>query len=233
MQLACTISKPLTVEQIDGNWVRKKYLDSLRSTRSQFSEQPENVSISAKNNRLNWTTYHESSWRRILRIEPSDNNYVLVVGQWEVESPASSETLYVPFKPTINHEGKIASIEFLDDSLVSSKREPFIRLPVPLKEYANELLLLGRYVDRNGKQYSFSKEGVASWPDKSFSYELPLDSSEAGCDYFQTDDPKEPGRWKRYGFKWKGDRLDLFTILYDRDTPIACEDHSFVSLVRR
>lgn len=233
MPLVCTASGNLTIEQIDGQWVRKKYLDSLRSTRSQFAEQPENVSISAKNNRLNWTTYHESSWRRILRIEPSANAYVLVVGQWEVESPAPSETLRVPFKPAMNHEGKIASIEFLDDSLVSSKREPFIRLAVPLKEYANELLLVGRYVDRKGKQYSFSKEGVASWPDKSFLYELPLDSSEAGCDYFQTDDPKEPGNWKRYGFKWKGDRLDLFTITYDRGTPIACEDHPFISLVRR
>ena len=92
---------------------------------------------------------------------------------------------------------------------------------------------MGRYVDRKGKQYSFSKEGIASWPDRSFSYALSLDSSEAGCDYFQTDDPKEPGHRKRYGFKWNGDRLDLFAIVYDQDIPIACEDRPFASLVRQ
>ena len=233
MQFAFAAPRPLTVEQIDGHWVRKKYLDSLRSTRSPFTEAPESVSISAKNNRLYWTNYHEGSWRRILRIEPSDNAYVLVVGQWEVESPAPNETLRVPFKPARDQAGKIVSIAFLDDSLARSKGESFIRLPLPLEEYANELLLVGRYVDRKGKQYSFSKEGIASWPDRSFSYALSLDSSEAGCDYFQTDDPKEPGHRKRYGFKWNGDRLDLFAIVYDQDIPIACEDRPFASLVRR
>jgi hypothetical protein len=233
MPLICSASGNLTIEQIDGHWVRKKYLDSLSSTRSQFSERPESISISAKNNRLNWTNYHESSWRRLLRIELSENGYVLVVGEWEVDSPVQRKILYIPFKPTMDHAGKIVSIEFLDDSLVERKKEPFIRLPLPLKEYANELLLVGQYVDQKGKLYAFSKEGIASWPNRSFSYELPLDFSEAGCDYFETYDPKEPGHYKRYGFKWQGDRLDLFTIVYDRDYfPIACEDHAFVSLVR-
>jgi len=234
MPLACITSKNLTIEQLDGQWVRKKYLDSLRSNRSQFSEQTENILISAKTNRLSWTNYHEGSWRRILRIELSKNGYVLVVGQWEIDSPVPSEILQIPFKPTMDYQGKIVSIEFLDNSLASSKNEPFVRLSVPLEEYANELLLVGQYIDQKGKQYTFSKEGVASWPDRSFSYKLPLDSSEAGCDYFQTNDPKEPGNYKRYGFKWKGNRLDLFTIVYSRDDiPIACEDHPFVSLVRR
>jgi len=152
MQFAFAAPRPLTVEQIDGHWVRKKYLDSLRSTRSPFTEAPESVSISAKNNRLYWTNYHEGSWLRILRIEPSDNAYVLVVGQWEVESPAPNETLRGPFKPARDQAGKIVSIAFLDDSLARSKGESFIRLPLPLEEYANELLLVGRYVDRKGKQ---------------------------------------------------------------------------------
>jgi hypothetical protein len=232
--IACIASGKLTIEQIDGQWVRKKYLDSLRSTLSQFSERPENILISGKNHRLNWTNYHEGAWRKILRIELSKDGYVLVVGQWEVDSPVPSEILKIPFKPTMDQTGKIVSIEFLDNSLAINKKEPFVRLTVPLEEHANELLLVGQYVDQKGKQYTFSKEDVASWPDRTFSYKLPLDSSEAGCDYFQTSDPNEPGRYKRFGFKWKGDRLDLFNIVYDRDyIPIACEGQPFATLVRR
>jgi len=220
------------IKEFEGIWARKKYVDSLTRAHSQFAEGPESVTISTKESRLYWTSYHERSWRHILDIEISGKTLFLVVGNWEVRSSEANEKLRVPFRERRDEAGKITAIEFLDSSLVSYKEEAFVKLDVPLEQYANNVLLAGTYKDDKGRTFTFSKDGVALWPGKSFPYKLTLDSSEAGCDYFQTEDRNEPGQRKRYGFQWKGKELQLFKIVYDRDMPIQCEDKPFVSLVR-
>src|ERR1044071_3526459 len=126
-------SPPISLGQLDGHWVRKKYIDSIKSTRSPFAMDPESISISANEHKLNWTNYHEGSWRKILRIELVGGAYFLIVGPWEVESPKSNEILRIPINPKIDRAGKIVSIEFPDNSLARSTKEPFIRLPLSLK----------------------------------------------------------------------------------------------------
>ena len=218
--------------EFEGIWVRKKYVDSLPQTHSQFAEGPESVTISTKEHRLSWTSYHESSWRPLLDIEVAGATRFLVVGNWEVESSQVTEGLRVPFRETRNGAGKITAIEFLDNSLVQYKEEAFVQLDVPLQQYANNVLLSGTYKDEQGRTFAFSNDGVALWPGTTFPYELTLDSSEAGCDYFQTEDQNEPGQRKRYGFRWNGEELQLFKIIYDSAVPIQCEKEPFVSLIR-
>ena len=78
----------LEPKQLEGVWVRQKYVDAVRATRSPFAEGPVSLTISfQKKGRLEWTNFHEGSWREIVRIEtvPKENAYRFVLGQWEVE----------------------------------------------------------------------------------------------------------------------------------------------------
>ncbi|MGO8991006.1 MAG: hypothetical protein ACLQGU_16300 [bacterium] len=218
----------LEIKDIQGTWTREKYITTVRLTRSPFSEQPETLTI--KDNKLYWTSYHEGSWRKIIRIETDKNKGIsrLVLGGWEVESPGRKMTV-APFKPQMNRVGKVEAIAFLDDAVVTNKQEPFVRLSMSLKQRIAELVLAGTYQDEKGQIYSFDKSGIAHWPTQSFSYEAALDSTEASCDYFLADIVRNPVNTKEYGFKWVAGKLELFNIT-DRDWGVTCEDRPFTIL---
>lgn len=232
-QVACdsrTAQSSIGIQQLEGHWVRKKYVDSLLATRSQFAEEPESVSISAPNMLLEWADYHEDYWEKIVRIEQSDQGPVLIVAPPETEPSASTRYSRIPISVTKDNVGAIVAIEFLDKSLVRHAEEVFVSLDEALQEHANKALLTGRYRDQKGNLYAFSDEGVATWPNRSFHYELPLDPMQADCDYIRTDAAKNPAIDPFYGFKWNGNRLDLFKILPGE--LIVCEPKPFASLTR-
>ena len=233
-QMVSASPKSLTLEQLNGNWIRKKYADALTSSRSAFSESPESIKISSKSNRIEWSSYHEYSWRKILRFEFSDKEYAIIAAKnWEEDPPLSKEELRVPVTVDFDSDGKITSLRFSDNSISVFPNEKFVRLQLDLEEYANENILQGEYADENGLSYSFRAGGLAVWPTMTFPYQISLDSSEAGCDYFKTEDKTEPGGEKRFGYSWKDNLLNLYAIVYDREVPIDCEQTPFAILKLR
>ena len=226
----------LTVQDIQGTWTRAKYIRSLSSTRSPFSEQPETVII--KEDILSWTSYHEGYWQKILHIkkDKSNNVYRLLLGQREEEAPDSEMTEEALFQVTRRHDGKIETITFLDTSIVEYAHEPFVNTYIPLKQFVAQLVLVGTYLDEKGNTYSFEKSGMASWPGQSFSFRVALDSTEAFCDFFHVISYKQRNGYKpiesraiKAAFKWVEGKLELYKVDGD-GCCIECKGRPFAIL---
>lgn len=48
----------------------------------------------------------------------------------------------------------------------------FLNIDVPMDDYINNLYLMGKYKDKNGGIYEFTKDKQAVWPNRSFNYSL-------------------------------------------------------------
>ena len=160
------------IKDIQGSWTRQKYVETVRSTRSPFAVHPETVTI--KDNKFFYTSYHESAWRKIVRIEKdkAKGAYRLMLGPWEEEDPRASELIEAPFKLGISRNGRIETMTFLTNAVVESKQEPFMSISVPLEQLIAQIILVGTYTDQKGQSYVFAKSGIASWPGISFSYQI-------------------------------------------------------------
>jgi hypothetical protein len=225
-------------DDLDGIWVRQKYLDAVQSARSPFAEEPEVVTIDSTKARLTWTNFHEGSWRRILGVTGEPKAGTLMLGSWEEITPRAT-SLELPYAIADRASGP--TLSFTVQGVVAAVGEPFVKLNSPLEPHVNELLLVGEYTDQKGRAASFGKDHIAKWSfdermprqDYSFSYEVALDSSEAECPYIRIADEAQPGGFKRYGYRSQRTTLELFEILYDTGVPIACAEQPFAVLTRR
>ena len=218
------LAAPSALPDLTGTWVAGKALQTILAKRSPHAAVAESVTISA--DRLDWNDGHEASWRTILRREGSaSDRLVLVTGPWEEKKPASKALLRIPVRLERDAAGKVRTLTFLDSSLVQAKGEPWVRLDEPLPAYLNRHLLAGAYRDAHGKPWKLTPEGQAVWPDRSFSYEVSTDESEADCDYIFFSQEGEVGGYKRYGFRWEDGRLRLYSIAYPENgaAPIHCD----------
>jgi hypothetical protein len=132
------------------------------------------------------------------------------------------------------HGGRIASITFLDRSLHEALVDlRLFRIDRSLAAHLNGILLAGTYLDTNGARWEFSEGQQARWPDRRFPYDVAVDASEADCSYISTPDRSQPGGEQRWGYRWGGDTLALYTVVYDsKEAPIHCEAKPFVQLRR-
>jgi hypothetical protein len=79
----------------------------------------------------------------------------------------------------------------------------------------------------------FSEGQQARWPDRRFPYDVAVDTTEADGSYISTPDRSQPGGEQRWGYRWDGDTLALYTVVYDsKEAPIHCEAKPFVQLRR-
>ena len=79
-----------------------------------------------------------------------------------------------------------------------------------LDKYIAEQTVVGRYRDGNGAQYSFSDNGVATFPSRSFSYVVMSDYTMSRFDHFIELIPGADAI--EYGFKFVNDELQLFMM---------------------
>lgn len=79
-----------------------------------------------------------------------------------------------------------------------------------LDKYIAEQTVVGKYKDSRGEQYSFSDSGVASFPSRSFSYEVMTDYTMSRFDHFIELIPDADAI--EYGFKIINDELQIFVM---------------------
>jgi hypothetical protein len=68
--------------------------------------------------------------------------------------------------------------------------------------------------------YEFTADGIAVWPDTTFSYKIGTDPVFVLCDNFfigKTNAERRRENYRRYGFEWESNRLKLFTTTEDVD----------------
>jgi hypothetical protein len=219
----------LAVSTLDlsGSWLSEVYAEALLATRSPLAAaaRSEPLGLEVTPDRLSVTSFHEGFWRVLRAVEPgaASGEVVLVLGeQAEVAEPAAWRRVNARLGP--GEPPRLSAALWSDDVVI------YRRLPGTLKGFVNHGLLAGKYRDQRGRVYSFSEDGEATWPERSFPYQVSLDVSEAACDYLQTPDPTQPGGQRRYGFAWVDGKLQLHHVVYDLPVPISCQAAPFAVL---
>lgn len=212
--------KPSVLETLNGTWVSEKYLTAIKANKTPFVDTPESLSFSASEKSLNWTNFHEGYKQIINEAGMEANLYFLTVG-----APESSEPVFKKVHFSLLNN----SIIFLEPGVTQSTNQRFVKINQDLPQYANKLILAGKYKDSEGNFYEFTEDGQAKWPTMSFTYTFVLDQSEANCPYINTNIQNGSGEIVRFGYKWVAGQLYFFDITAE-DAPISCSKLPIFSL---
>ena len=95
-----------------------------------------------------------------------------------------------------------------------------------IKQFLIRNTIVGKFVDHEGNFYSFTEDGLATFPDRSFQFKIDPDYVFIGFDRFIEDPIKD--KIYHYGYKLTNNELQLFNI-NDED---ARDATPFVKLIR-
>ena len=236
----CANEDSLTPELkvLRGHWVSVRFIQDVQRTKSPhtawFSEPPTlsfsiGVAQDGSGYELARTNFHEGQSSRILGLERAKNKGAF---RLSIDAPNLSEGIdYVQLRV---ERGLFGQVTHLNAANLwdGDPEQQYLRLPVTLAQYIDRIILAGTYKDSAGATYSFSESGEARWPDQSFQYEISLDPAGAGCDYFEYPDRNGVGGRKRYGYRWRDQRLELYNINYvdTEKCTICCDPEPFATL---
>lgn len=207
----------ITLEQLQGEWLNKKYIEKLQSTKLPCEAVKDiyitSFVISKKRASYEWMKNASHEWLIILNfhegitfplsgLKPtSDPNTYSVVGNHR----------FVISKKTINEIRWIGRLSGAGNFDI-----PFIRVRPNIESYVNKIVLAGTYEDQQGRTFIFNELGEAKWPDKSFNYKVELDYVEKtyrSC--FEVIGEKDEYGWPmRYDFDWQDNKLHIFNTRY-------------------
>jgi hypothetical protein len=244
-------TSPVPIANLTGVWISKDYIETIQRTKAPIAAARESAVWSGPNSSLKFhalsfsilrsgvesvyefspTNFHEGASYRILRVEtnPQGGSDRLVIERFN-----RGDIDYVPMRFNFGAGGNLESIA-ASNVWGGEPEQLYVRLEDTVEAHVNRLVLAGRYKDSKGKEYSFSDSGDAHWPGLMFRYEVSLDVSEAGCEYFGHDDPNGVGGRKRYGYRWSGEILELYSIFYtdsSAECTMCCEPKPFAVLRR-
>ncbi|MDO8989113.1 MAG: hypothetical protein Q7U91_05720 [Sideroxyarcus sp.] len=80
------------------------------------------------------------------------------------------------------------------------------------KQFIARNTIAGQYKDKKGGLYTFTEEGIATFPDHSFRYEVDADFGMISFDTFFEVLPQYPFAGTQYGFKLFNNKLQIFEM---------------------
>jgi hypothetical protein len=219
---------PSPIETIgkDTEWLNADYLKTLKETKSTFKASKD-IYYSAMIFKLNQKTVE---WMQCYNFHEGLGYIIEYFGKnGEVYYPVFSPeqwSAYVTKENTFVFSGN--PVDKIEWSFVEIYNNPgeqkhltFVRAEPDIKTIINSLTIAGNYKDNKGLRYSFSEDGKAVWPDRSFDYEVIPDNVLTNYDYFMTSAMIEKNRHETKGFEWKDGNLFIFNITDtgETDTP--------------
>ncbi len=210
MIAGCSISPSQIPKMSDlaGLWVNREYSEILktrRSPREAFNARDGLICFcEIDSNGIQWGI-HDGNGFGVRRLEPTQtSDEFRLVGR--DNSPMDHRFL-------IDRQGSTGTLTWIwGGNGDSATVQVFDRIHVSIEQYCNALLLAGKYHDSSGRQYTFSVDGRAVWPDRKFKYEVGLDYAFQEPDYLinlSEFDSAKMG-WVAYAFRWQGDTLLLY-----------------------
>ena len=118
---------------------------------------------------------------------------------------------------------------FQEVFIMDGKWADYEHVGMELGPVMNGLVLAGRYKDSDGREWSFTEQGQATFPEESFYYELSINDRKARCEYFEAEDLDAPEGMSYYGYAWKAGKLQLFRADMKNDR-VQCEAEPFAVL---
>ncbi len=211
-----------------GVFIEKKYIETLKSTKSLRQAQLSTLSSKGKSH---WITYefhktknnknlctitnlHEGYYNPyILRKLNQDNEYIF----YFYVSSSSYDSIYITKKPDyyIFHKKNGRGSFYIDTMIkVLSYNSRNMKDDELFKEYfynfINSIVIEGTYYDSKNRKFVFTKDRKAIWPDKRFSYTLGIDFLEGNTAEFiviKNNDTKE----KRFYYQWYKNKLYIYS----------------------
>ena len=224
------LSEEISMNQLQGEWINKSYLESLHRTRSHYKAMFEKdinkvpaFYISQEDSIYRWSIalgFHEGMGYNISDLNPcSDPNTYELVFHVHQDCGRISEHDRFFLLDGITGNEIVWNFNPLYLSMKGEQKISYVRLKPPLVDYINYVLLVGTYSDQNGNTFTFHHSGKAKWPNKSFSYKVSLDtflSILSSCDYFFViGERNREGDRLCYPFKWLNNKLYIYDTYYD------------------
>lgn len=194
-----------------GDYLSVEYIDLLNQTRSPMAAN------------------EQTDKRRHCNVDFDSKDKEIYLGFDNFHDP---EALYVAdsslrnVKKSYDHApAKLEVLSRSEFSIAIEGKTLIYRYVGDLKKYIARNTVAGQYTDNEGNLYTFTEEGLATLPDRSFEYVVPTDFM-FGFD--QINETRNSGA--AYGFKVVNNKLQLFRIVGEFiDEP---ESKPFVTLTR-
>lgn len=226
------------VKDLEGVWLPRDYMDALRVTRAPHAAARKAPPILIKIQKegpgypIMRTDFSKAVLQKVLDIEPDGKpgSYRIAAADDDMRAVPIDEVTYIPFRGEKGVDGRITSLSIAEPTFAKRRFRDFLRLPDGLAVYVNRAVIAGKYVDEQGRAYEFGEAGEATFPDAKFEYEVSMAAEGATCEYLETPDDKAPGGRRRYGFAWKGDKLQLFKAAGTEPKNVRCDKKPFAVL---
>jgi len=224
------------INELEGIWMNDAYVKQLKKTRMPHKAAKENrpVVIAIKRDGRVYpylaTDFEQAALMVVLAVEPDvkPNSYRLVLG--EKNAPTSSaDATYVWFRGQRDPDHKFRELAFKETFLMKGKWANYEHVGMQLGPVMNSIVLSGSYKDSDGRDWSFSDEGEAVFPDKKFYYEISINDKKAQCEYLEAEDLTAPDGKSYYGYAWKSGKLQLFHAELKKDR-VRCNSKPFAVL---
>lgn len=224
------------VNDLEGVWMNDAYVKQLRKLRMPHQAvkkaRPVVIAIKRDGNVYPYlvTDFDEAALMVVLALEPDmkPNSYRLVLGKKNAPTSASEAT-YVWFKGHRDADHKFRELEFKEPFLMKGKWADYKHVGMQLGPVMNSIVLSGKYKDEKGRDWSFSDDGHAVFPDKKFYFEISINDKKARCEYLEAEDLTAPEGKSYYGYAWKGGKLQLFHARLKKDR-VRCNSKPFAVL---
>ncbi len=226
------------VKDLEGIWLPRDYMDALRVTRAPHAAARKAPPILIKIQKegpgypIMRTDFSKAVLQKVLDVEPDGKpgSYRIAAADDDMRAVPTDEVTYIPFRGEKGVDGRITSLSIAEPTFAKRRFRDFLRLPDGLVVYVNRAVIAGKYVDEQGRAYEFGESGEATFPDAKFEYEVSMAAAGATCEYLETPDDKAPGGRRRYGFAWKGDKLQLFKAAGTEPKNVRCDKKPFAVL---
>ena len=224
------------ISDLEGIWMNDAYIKALREVRMPHQAakkaSPVVIAITRQGRAYPYvaTDFDKAAFMMILDLEPDvkPDSYRLVLGE-KNEPTSADEVTYLWFKGQRDADRKFRKLAFKEVFIMKGKWADYEHVGMQLGPVMNEIVLAGRYKDGDGREWSFTEQGQATIPDKSFYYELSINDKKARCEYFEAEDLDAPEGITYYGYAWKAGKLLLFRAEMKNDR-VRCESKPFAEL---
>jgi len=231
-----TASDRVFIHDLEGIWMYDAYIDALKKSRMPHKAakkaRPMVIAVRREGRAYPFlaTDFDKAALMFVLDVEPDlkPGSYRLVLAK-KNEPTTSSEAEIVRFKGERDADRKFSELAFKDPFIMEGKWATYKHVGMELGPVVNGIVLAGSYKDKSGQQWMFSETGQASFPDKSFYFELSINDKTAGCEYFEAEDLTSEEGKSYYGYAWKAGKLQLFRAGISKDR-VRCEAKPFAEL---
>jgi len=201
-------------DMLEGAWLNKAIYDTLLTTKSPYRAirgiYYTACEFKRKSGYLDWLValnFHEGMGYPLAALETTtvpdmyrpvfhvfrycgdiaaNNRFVIT----DSTRPASFEWLFAPRFPEGAGELQLT----------------FVRVEPTVEDYINRVCLAGTYTDEKGREFVFTDDQTALWPERSFDYHIGLDHVITKCDYIYSVGERF------YSFAWENGKLLISNV---------------------